>query len=306
MIKRTSLTLRSHAKLNLCLEVLRKRDDGYHDIATVFAALSLYDTVHVELIPLEHAARRVEICAEGWAVAGGAGNLAYRAACAFMLAAPPSQELENVAIRVRLNKRIPPGGGLGGGSSNAAAVLFGLNILLGQPLAADALQHIAAQLGSDVPFFVARLPAALALGRGEVIDLLPLPRLPSVVIAWPGKPVSTAWAYRQLTAEDFGTGCHVRRLAQAIAKNADLASRPDLGHNSFLQPIVRSRPDVLHLLHRLRDLGATVVSLAGSGACVWGIFADAGQALHAWRRLSDCPLWACRASVSAAALEVVE
>jgi 4-diphosphocytidyl-2-C-methyl-D-erythritol kinase len=280
-----SVRLRAHAKVNLCLEVLGRRADGYHDLATIFQAVGLYDPVTVEMAA-EGAG--IEVQCEGWPVPGGRENLCWRAAEAFAEAAGglPGK------VTVRVTKLLPVGGGLGGGSSNAAAVLVGLNHLMGEPLTGGEVALPAARLGSDVAFFASGAGAAMATGRGEVLTPLPGAWDLAMVVVWPGEPVSTAWAYGLLGEGDFTDGRRARGLAVALAAGAPVASDEALGFNAFMAPVAGERSDVREALAELAGAGARKVSVAGSGACVWGVFEDEEQADRAAEALRAKGRWA--------------
>lgn len=301
MADRAILALRSYAKINLCLEVLRRRDDGYHDLATVFAAFSLHDSVRLEVSA--NPPNRLDLSADGWSVPLGSANLCHQAGTLLLSLLPAHRA--RPAVHIRLTKRLPPGGGLGGGSGNAAAVLAGLGRLLPLTIAPEEQGALAAHLGSDVPFFLAAIPAALGTGRGERLSPLPAPRLPALTIAWPGRPVPTAWAYALLSPHDLSNGQTARDLAAAVLAGHDLLSDSRLGRNAFLGPVTRQRPDIATLLHRLVHLGAHTTGLAGSGACVWGAFPDSGAAARAARALRDDGLWACEARPVASGIEIL-
>ena len=277
-----SIRLRAHAKLNLCLEVLDRRDDGYHDLATVFQAIGLHDTLTVTIGPGEG----IEVHSDGWAVPKGRGNLCWQAAEVFLETA---LDLTG-KISIEVHKTLPPGGGLGGGSSDAAAVLVGLNRLTGEPLTDEGLVIEAARLGSDVAFFASGSGAALATGRGEILTSLPGAENLPLVVVWPGEPVSTAWAYGLLSEDDFTDGCRAQCLA------ADMSQTDAMGYNAFLEPVARQRPDVREAIAELEHAGAAKASLAGSGACVWGVFdsdehaqrvAEAMRARGTWAHATD-------------------
>jgi 4-diphosphocytidyl-2C-methyl-D-erythritol kinase len=196
------------AKVNLRLRVLGPREDGYHPVETVLQMLELGDDI--ELAPRTDGQVTLEVTGvPAGALGSDAENLAIRAATAFLDALARVGE-EPRGIGIRLHKRIPHGAGLGGGSSDAAAVLRGMNELLAAPLTVAALLRLAADLGSDVPFFVRDSPRALAWGRGE--ETLALPALPrrEVLVAVPVEPIATAWAYRQLDAFRTSPGAHER------------------------------------------------------------------------------------------------
>jgi 4-diphosphocytidyl-2-C-methyl-D-erythritol kinase len=267
-----SLTLPSPAKINLCLEVWRRRPDGYHEITTLMQLVDFADTVC-----LERREAGITLTAEGVAVPEGEGNLAYRAAARFFAAAGPG------GARIHLVKRIPTGGGLGGGSSNAAAVLWGLNALWGRPLQAGALAEAAASLGSDVPFFLS--PGfAWAEGRGERIR--PLGRGPErwVVIVDPGLSISTAWAYQHLTLP-LTPGGALPTIMASVARG-DVSPVFDLAFNRLEEAVLPQFPRLAELKAELSAAGARPALLSGSGACLFGLFGSREGADRAAARVA--------------------
>lgn len=180
------MRLFSPAKINLFLHILGRRPDGFHELETLMAPLALADELDLEL---ERTAG-IRLTVEGADLPTGPENLAWRAADTVL-----RRSQADAGISLRLRKKIPHGGGLGGGSSNAALVLQGVNDLLGNPLSPSELQAEAARLGSDVPFFLGT-GAALCRGRGEIIEPVPLQAMPWVLLANPGFGVPTPWAYK--------------------------------------------------------------------------------------------------------------
>ncbi len=178
------------AKINLSLRVLRRREDGFHEIDTIMAPLSLADRLLLEPMP----GCGIRFSCDDPTIPAGDDNLAVRAVTAFREATGWSE-----GVRVRLEKRIPHGAGLGGGSSDAAAVLCALNAHIGNALPESRLREIAAGLGSDVPFFLLHGPGRCR-GRGEILE--PAPPLPALRVLLVKLPfgVPTAWAYRQWAA----------------------------------------------------------------------------------------------------------
>lgn len=260
-----SVTVRSFAKINLDLRVLHKRPDGYHELRTVFHTITLADTIRIEF----ERARRTQI-----AVSGNADipdNLIVRAARAVL-------DTAKLAARIGfvLKKRIPMGAGLGGGSSNAAAVLLALPVLSGAALPMDRLAALGAELGSDVPFFLYG-GAALGLGRGT--ELYPLPDLPARagVLAAPGLHVSTAEAYRGLGRElttgaaDFDT-VTFRSFVWSMAGAPPASEWTSLCANDFERPVFRRYPALLALKRKLAALGARPAMMTGSGSALFGLF----------------------------------
>ena len=185
-----TLEKQSGCKVNLLLNILRKRADGFHELETVIHPVGVFDRM-----TFTRAGSGIQLTCSEPSLPTDPRNLAYRAAELFLRAAKTKE-----GVRIHLEKRIPLAAGLGGGSANAAVTLLGLNELFGQPLAPDKLQLIAAFLGSDVPFFLQSNPA-LATGRGEQVQQLdPFPALKGAVflLIHPGFGIATAWAYQRL------------------------------------------------------------------------------------------------------------
>lgn len=257
------------AKLNLRLRVLGRRADGFHAIETLLVRLRLADAVEIETegegIELD-----VETPAGLGAVPSDETNLCWRAARLFYEAIdhPP-------AARIRLTKRIPAAAGLGGGSSDAAAVLVGLNRRLGKPLDAPALVGLAGRLGSDVPFFAAETSFALAWGRGQrVLPIAPPPARP-VLIVVPGVGISAAEAY-EWWSEDAGTEEAPPEVLPDPDQLASWTTVERLAGNDLAGPVERRRPELAGARRALESAGATVALLCGSGSCVAGVFSDEG------------------------------
>ncbi len=183
------MTIQAPAKVNLVLRILGKRPDGFHEIETLMVPVTLADTIHVE-----RAASGIFLTCSDPGVPADATNLAHRAAAA--LAAHVGRDLP---VRLHLEKRTPSGAGLGGGSSDAAAVLVGLTSFFELGLTAAELEKIAATLGSDIPFFIKNVPA-WCRGRGEILE--PAAGVPAhrLLLVKPPFPVPTAWAYREWAA----------------------------------------------------------------------------------------------------------
>jgi 4-diphosphocytidyl-2-C-methyl-D-erythritol kinase len=257
--------LEAPAKVNLRLCILSREESGYHSLETVFCALSLADRVVVQ-----RGDAGVRLTVEGGIDTGPPErNLAVRAAERFY------RELgEAPAIDLRLTKRIPSAAGLGGGSSDAAAVLRALNTLHGEPLSRAALLAMAVELGADVPFFLCGSPLALAWGRGE--RLLPLPPLPPrpVLVAHPGVAMPTAEAFREVAARR-GAGYTPQPALIEPAALRSWESIATLARNDF-EPVVLPRIPVLaDALAMMRKAGARIALLAGSGSSIFGVFDSA-------------------------------
>jgi 4-diphosphocytidyl-2-C-methyl-D-erythritol kinase len=257
-----AVSLEAPAKVNLRLRVLARETSGYHALETVFCAIGLADTVRVA-----PGGPGVALRVEGAVDTGPPErNLVVRAAERFHheTGLPP-------AVRIELAKRVPSAAGLGGGSSDAAAALLALNALHGEPATRADLLRWSGELGSDVPFFLCGSPLALAWSRGE--RLLALPALPArpVLVAHPGLPLPTPGAFARI-AERRGGDYRPEPLAiprEALASWEGIAK---LAVNDF-EPVADERMASLATARLLmRDAGAEIAMLSGSGAAVFGIF----------------------------------
>jgi 4-diphosphocytidyl-2-C-methyl-D-erythritol kinase len=262
--------VRALAKINLDLRVLGKRTDGYHELRTVFQTISLADAIELEFTPGRPS--RIELEDD----AGIPDNLVVRAAQAVFDAGRVRGRL-----KMRLAKRIPMGAGLGGGSSDAAAVLLALPVLAAKNLEPEALAGIAAGLGSDINFF---LYGGTAVGIGRGTELFPLPDAPSAhgVLVAPGIHVSTAAAYRALSP----------RLTPDLYQNKIVSFQSLVwcglqgsAGNDFEPVVFENHPPLAALGRRLFRAGARPAMMTGSGSALFGLFRarqDAKRALEAF------------------------
>lgn len=252
------------AKANLFLRILAREESGFHGLETLFCALSLADTVRVR-----RGAPGIRLQVEGGVDTGPAErNLCVRAAERFyaMLGEAP-------AVDIHLTKRIPAQAGLGGGSSDGAATLRALQALHAGVVPVEALVWLAAQLGSDVPFFACGSTLALGWSRGE--RLLVLPPLPQrhVVIAHPGVAMPTEEAFRTI-AEWRGGGYSPVGNALSPQQLADWDAVTRLADNDFERVVIERIPAVELAVAALREKGARIAMMAGSGSSVFGVFDD--------------------------------
>ena len=269
MLGTRSLRILAPAKINLFLRVTGRRADGYHSLISRMQKLTLFD----ELI-LERLSVGIELrCPDGRSPEGPE-NLVHRAAALFLAKRP-----EAGGVRITLTKNIPAAAGLGGGSSDAAAALCGLNALHGAPLTEDALAALGLELGADVPFFVQQAPAALAEGVGERLRPAPSLRDCFVLLVNPGFPVSTAWVYRNL---DFTRLPH----EASFPDSQDAGWREMVragGCVNDLETVTPCRyPVVAEVKAAMRAQGAALALMSGAGPTVFGLFADRAAAETAW------------------------
>ena len=244
----------SLAKINLDLRVLHKRRDGFHELRTVFQTISLGDRIEIRYQP----GTKTEIAMSGNVEIPN--NLIVRAAEAVLRATKAKG-----FVGFELEKKIPMGGGLGGGSSNAAAVLLGLPVLLGRPLTLGKLHELAAELGSDVPFF---LYGGTVLGLGRGTELYPLADVPATrgMLVTPGVHVATAAAYQDLQRATGG---------EAAGVYFDAAQWAERGVNDFEAAVYGRHPELKRIAGRLKKAGAAVVRMSGSGSSIFSVFSQA-------------------------------
>jgi|SRR5579859_2022248 len=254
--------LRSLAKINLDLRVLGKRPDGFHELRTIFQTISLADTIE-----MEYHRGRTEIDLKSNLEIPG--NLIVKTADIVMKAARATGRL-----RVNLTKRIPLGGGLGGGSTNAAAVLLALPALLRKPLPFEKLLELAAELGSDVPFF---LTGGTAVGIGRGTEVYPLPDAPSHpgLLVATGVHSSTAEAYQALQRKPLTEMplAIVNNFQSVVVDTPNYQTNPTPPWTNDFEPVVfRRHPPLKSIKGKLLKLGAWRAMMTGSGSALFGLF----------------------------------
>ena len=258
------MKLRAHAKINIGLHILGKRSDGYHDLETVFHEINMFDEIELE----PH--NQLAMTADSILVPVDETNLCLRAAQLLQ----SELKVEQGAL-IHLKKNIPVGAGLGGGSSDAAAVLIGLNKLWSLKLKNNKLRKIAAAIGSDVPFFIEG-GTAYATGRGEVLQHFGLDVPFWIVLVTPPRHVSTAWAYQSLKSDRQGKAIDLRNtLTEHILKPKKLTA---VVQNDFEATVFEVHPEILRTKEKLADCGALFSLMTGSGSSVFGFFDDADRA----------------------------
>ena len=259
------LQLLAPAKVNYRLDVLRKRPDGYHDLRMLMQRVDLCDDVEIALS--ENPGVRVSCGRPD--IPDGPGNIAWRAADALLKLSG-----REVGIDIKITKRIPAGAGLGGGSSDAATVLMGVNEILELGLSDQRLMEIGVKLGADVPFFIFK-KTALAEGIGD--QLTALDQVPSlwVVLVNPGIHVSTAWVYQSLQLTTKAAPVNVSRSYGSLDELCAVLSND-------LEPVTCGRfPLIGELKEMLIAVGARGSLMSGSGSTVFGLFADEAAAQRA-------------------------
>lgn len=269
-----TVRLLAPAKINLTLEVLGKRNDGYHEVRMLMAGVALFDELSFK------PAARLSLTCDLPALDCGPGNLVLRAARALQKATGRED-----GAQIALKKRIPLGGGLAGGSTDAAATLLGLNKLWNTRLGLDALRRIGATLGSDIPFCI-ESGWALATGRGEKLKKLNLRRKLHLVLANPGFEVSTKWAYGSLPRLSPPKHNRSRQAFEAIQAR-DIAALDRASVND-LEPISAGRyAEIRRLKGLMLEHGAQLTRMSGSGPTVWGLFDSEAASEKAYKKLKN-------------------
>jgi 4-diphosphocytidyl-2-C-methyl-D-erythritol kinase len=260
-----SLERDSPCKVNLLLNILGRRPDGFHELETVFHPVHYCDR-----LLFSRGGGGVELTCSDARLPVDSTNLIHRAATGFLQEAGIRD-----GVRIQLEKKIPLAAGLGGGSGNAAVTLLGLNELFGKPLTADKLHALASKLGSDVPFFLQDKPA-LATGRGEIIQSLeafPAMRGMVLLLVQPGFGISTAWAYKNLARFPdalIGQPGRARRLVELLQK-PDLAAAGKDFYNSLEAPALEKYPLLALFQEFFRANGAVATLMSGSGSTTFAL-----------------------------------
>ncbi len=266
------LTVRAPAKVNLSLKVLGRRDDGYHLLAMHMQKVGLFDTIE-----LQPEGEGIRLRCPGSNIPEDRNNLVYRAAEMFLHWAARHGVRCPRGVSITLVKNIPVGAGLGGGSSDAAATLLGLNQMLAGDCPPATLAQMGLQLGADVPFFVQPSPAALATGIGEVLQPVASLQGCRVLLVNPGFSVSTRWVYQNfaLTADDDSVNL---RNSQETVLSLNAADYPLLLANDLELVTLKKFSELGQIKDEMYRQGADGALMSGSGPTIFGIFQDQQRA----------------------------
>ncbi len=278
-------TEKAYAKINLYLDVVSKRENGYHNLVSIMQTLSLCDTVTLEYLPADQTT--ISLSAIGNAeMPTDRRNLAWRAAELFLTEAKKTGE-----VKIFIEKQIPMAAGLAGGSADAAAVLRGLNALCDSPLSLEVLCALGARLGADVPFCIVG-GMALVTGIGEKLRYLSPMQACPMVVACQGEGVSTVWAYGKLD-EKYGNFEAPKEESETPEKLAELLAQGDfegsegLIFNLFEEVVPAVQPCVEPLKRTMLEHGAIASMMSGSGPSVFGIFKSLADAEKACTSLQN-------------------
>lgn len=270
------LQLKAYGKINLGLDVIRKRPDGYHDLDMIMQMVDVYDDVIIE----KKAGEEIVVKADAAVLSNGKDNLAYMAAKMLF-----DEFGIKSGVEITIHKRIPIAGGMAGGSSNCATTLIGINEMFNLGLSKQQLMERGVKLGADVPYCVLG-GTAIARGIGEVLTPLPTPPQCHVIIAKPPISVSTAYVYGHIRPDEITKRPDIEQMTLAI-KEQDLNKLSDLLYNVMEEVTVSEYPVIEKLKSIMLENGALNSIMSGSGPTVFGLFDDRKKAQAAMKALDS-------------------
>jgi len=262
MLKNDRIVLPAPAKINLFLQILGRRSDGYHDLETWMQKLDLHDTITLQRVQ----GTGIEFSCDSCEIPGGEGNLAVKAAMTFL---STLEQRETQKLIIHLEKRIPVAAGLGGGSSDAGTVLRGLNRLYGQRLSDVELVELARSLGADVPFFAVEHNAVIARGIGDIMCPVDSFGSCTFILVNPGFLVSTRWVF-----ENFSLTSTDKKYKLSCSRKFESGLPLELMHNDLEEVTGAKYSEIDAMEQMLLELGASKVLMSGSGPTVFGVFPD--------------------------------
>ncbi len=270
------LQLKAYGKINLGLDVIRKRPDGYHDLDMIMQMVDVYDDVIIE----KKAGEEIVVKADAAVLSNGKDNLAYMAAKMLF-----DEFGIKSGVEITIHKRIPIAGGMAGGSSDCATTLIGINEMFNLGLSKQQLMECGVKLGADVPYCVLG-GTAIARGIGEVLTPLPTPPQCHVIIAKPPISVSTAYVYGHIRPDEITKRPDIEQMTLAI-KEQDLNKLSDLLYNVMEEVTVSEYPVIEKLKSIMLENGALNSIMSGSGPTVFGLFDDREKAQAAMKALDS-------------------
>ncbi|MDD4774918.1 MAG: 4-(cytidine 5'-diphospho)-2-C-methyl-D-erythritol kinase [Syntrophomonas sp.] len=266
--------LKAPAKINLTLKVVGKRVDGYHELETVMQQIDLCDLVSI----IRTGTKGITVRSNSGDVPDDSSNLAFKAAQLFL----DKLNLQ-IGLRIEIDKRIPVGAGLAGGSTDAAAVLVGLNDMIESPVDMPTLMALGLQVGSDVPFCLMGGPA-VARGRGEILEAMPTGPALEMVLVKPPSQLSTAQVYADLRLEELHDPPDNGAFLEAWRK-CDIMGLAAQMKNDLETVSIAKCPEISKVKQRLVELGAIHAIMSGSGPSVIGLFVEHQLARSCWHRI---------------------
>lgn len=270
------IELKAYGKINLGLDVIRKRPDGYHDLDMIMQMVDVYD----DIVITKNKTGKIEVKTDTAVLSNGKDNLAYMAAKMLM-----DEFKIKDGVNIYINKRIPIAGGMAGGSSDCATTLMGINQLFELGLSKEELMERGVKLGADVPYCVLG-GTAIARGIGEVLTPLPAPADCYVIIAKPPVSVSTAYVYGHIKPLEITKRPDIEAMAQSI-KDGDLKKMASLIYNVMEDVTVGEYPIISEIKQVMLDNGALNSIMSGSGPTVFGLFDDKEKAQQCVKTLEE-------------------
>lgn len=270
------IELKAYGKINLGLDVIRKRPDGYHDLDMIMQMVDVYD----DIVITKNKTGKIEVKTDTAVLSNGKDNLAYMAAKMLM-----DEFKIKDGVNIYINKRIPIAGGMAGGSSDCATTLMGINQLFELGLSKEELMERGVKLGADVPYCVLG-GTAIARGIGEVLIPLPAPADCHVIIAKPPVSVSTAYVYGHIKPLEITKRPDIEAMAQSI-KDGDLKKMASLIYNVMEDVTVGEYPIISEIKQVMLDNGALNSIMSGSGPTVFGLFDDKEKAQQCVKTLEE-------------------
>jgi 4-diphosphocytidyl-2-C-methyl-D-erythritol kinase len=265
------------AKVNLSLDVVRKREDGYHDLKMVMQSIDLCDDIHLEITDT----KKIEISTNLHFLPNNDKNIAYRAAALFY----EKTGMEFTGLKIAIEKRIPVGAGLGGGSADGGAVLKGLCKLYEIEVDGEVLQQWGLLIGADVPFCI-QGGTALAEGVGEILSDLPPLADCHILLVKPPFAISTAWVFSKLDVKSLRNHPNTEGLIGAICKG-DIGGVASRLYNVLETVTAKENKVIPQIKSEMIDLGAMGAAMSGSGSTVFALFSDENKARRAYERFKD-------------------
>lgn len=290
------ITTTCRAKINLTLDILGRRPDGYHNLESVMQTIDLADAL--VLRPSENG--EIELTMDNLGIAVGSSNTVFHACELFRKSACVDRGLS-----ITIRKRVPTEAGLGGGSSDGAGTLIALNRLFGSPLSSEELSALAARIGSDVPYFLTG-GTAVATGRGESVEALTDAPVLDLVIVKPNAGVSTALAYRKLSEINGRASARATPTMIEAVRRGDRAGVIEALSSDFEAVVMDMCPPIAEIKHEMAELGAEATLLCGSGSAVFGIFPGRDVAAQACKALGSLHPFAATARTTSEAIIIGE
>ena len=275
----SEITVFAPAKINVVLRILDRRPDGFHNLWSIMQTVALEDEVSIKICANR---QDIQLRCDVAQLAADQSNLVYRAAAEVL-----ARARQPIGLDIELRKRIPMGAGLGGGSSDAAATIIGLNRLLRLEWSPTQMADAGQSLGSDVPFFLFA-PSAFVAGRGETVRPVVIEGGRWVVLVNPGFGVNTKWAYQELAATRPAV-TPLSPVQQSLDRQSQVswAQLIAAAENDFEAPVFAAHGKLREIKRNLRNYGAEIALLSGSGATVFGVFASEARARQAQAQFAN-------------------